>query len=83
MATEMAYTPFSVLTETENTKVLETRSLWKVEGAFMSGPFINYSFLDKKNNRMLVAEGFVYAPSEPKRDYIFELESIIKSIKIQ
>ena len=83
MTTEMAYTPFSVLTKTENTKVLETRSLWKVEGAFMSGPFINYSFLDKKNNRMLIAEGFVYAPSEPKRDYIFELESIIKSIKIQ
>ena len=83
MTTETAYTPFSKLTEIAGTKVLETRSLWKVEGAFMSGPFINYSFLDQKNNRILVLEGFVYAPSEAKRDYIFELESIIKSITIQ
>jgi len=83
MTTETAYTPFSFFTEIANTKVLETRSLWKVEGAFMSGPFINFSFEDTKNNRLLVAEGFVYTPSEPKRDYIFELESIIKSITIQ
>lgn len=83
MTTETAYTPFSFFTEIANTKVLETRSLWKVEGAFMSGPFVNFSFEDTKNNRLLVAEGFVYTPSEPKRDYIFELESIIKSITIQ
>ena len=83
MTTEMAYTPFSMRTEIAKTEVLETRSLWKVQGAFMSGPFINYSFLDQKNKRILVVEGFVYAPSEAKRDYIFELESIIKSITIQ
>ena len=83
MTTETAYTPFSFFTEIANTKVLETRSLWKIEGAFMSGPFINFSFEDIKNNRLLVAEGFVYTPSEPKRDYVFELESIIKSITIQ
>lgn len=83
MTTETAYTPFSFFTEIANTKVLETRSLWKIEGAFMSGPFINFSFEDIKNNRLLVAEGFVYTPSEPKRGYVFELESIIKSIIIQ
>lgn len=83
MTTETAYTPFSFFTEIANTKVLETRSLWKIEGAFMSGPFINFSFEDIKNNRLLVAEGFVYTPSVPKRDYVFELESIIKSITIQ
>lgn len=83
MTTETAYTPFSFFTEIANTKVLDTRSLWKIEGAFMSGPFINFSFEDIKNNRLLVAEGFVYTPSEPKRDYVFELESIIKSITIQ
>ena len=59
MTTETAYTPFSFFTEIANTKALETRSLWKIEGAFMSGPFINFSFEDIKNNRLLVAEGFV------------------------
>ena len=33
-------------------------------------------------NRYVVAEGFAYAPSVSKRNYVFELESIIKSIKI-
>ena len=49
----------------------------------MSGPFVNYAFLDKKNKRLFVAEGFVYAPSESKRDYMFELETVIRSVLIQ
>ena len=49
----------------------------------MSGPFINYWIEDKANERYLIAEGFVYAPSVGKRDYIFELEAIIQSISIK
>ena len=49
----------------------------------MGGPFINYAIEDKINNRYLVAEGYVYAPSLDKRQNIFELEAIIKSIKIK
>lgn len=65
----------------ENLIVYEMRSLWKVKETFMSGPFVNYCFVDKKNNRLLFADGFVYAPSKRKRDYLFELETIIRSIK--
>ena len=39
-------------------------------------------FDDIKNNRQINIDGFVYAPSVNKRSYIFELESIIKSITI-
>ena len=49
----------------------------------MSGPFINYAIEDKVNNRYIIAEGYVFAPSIAKRDYVFELESIIKSIAIK
>ena len=49
----------------------------------MGGPFVNYAIEDKVNNRYLVAEGYVYAPSLDKREYVFELEAIIKSIKIK
>ena len=49
----------------------------------MAGPFVNYAIEDKVNNRYLVAEGYVYAPSVDKREYVFELEAIIKSIKIK
>jgi hypothetical protein len=48
---------------------------------FMSGPFINYAIIDKKNKRIIVLEGFCYAPSKEKRDLMFEAESIIKSIQ--
>ena len=49
----------------------------------MSGPFINYTLFDKVHRRILVLEGFCYAPSKEKRDLMFELEAMIKSIQIK
>lgn len=83
MTTENAYTPFNTETILDNKPTLETKSMWHVHNAVMAGPFINYAIEDKINNRWVVAEGFVYAPSVEKRDLIFEMEAIIKSIKLQ
>lgn len=83
MITENAYTPFHTETVLDGKLTLETKGLWDVKNAFMSGPFINYAIEDKQNDRWLVVEGFVFAPSIEKRDYIFELEAIIKSLKIK
>nr|WP_321221305.1 DUF4837 family protein [uncultured Psychroserpens sp.] len=83
MATEPAFTPFISDVIVDNKPTFETRGLWDLKNAFMSGPFINYAIEDKVNNRYIIAEGYVFAPSIPKRDYIFELESIIKSIAIK
>lgn len=83
MITEDAYTPFHGETILDNKPTLETKGMWEVENAVMAGPYINYAIEDKINNRWIVAEGFAYAPSVEKRDYIFELEAIIKSIKIK
>ena len=60
----------------------ETRGTWEVQGDFMGGPFINYLVKDSINNRTLYIEGFVFSPSQRKRDNIIELESIIKTLKI-
>ncbi|MEY3498786.1 MAG: hypothetical protein RL308_455, partial [Bacteroidota bacterium] len=59
----------------------ETKGTWEMKNDFMSGPFINYVILDYKKGRIIVLEGFCYAPSKKKRDLMFELESIIKSVK--
>lgn len=83
MMTEKAYTPFFGAAKVANLNSFETKSIWQVKDAFMSGPFINYWIEDKANERYLIAEGFVYAPSVGKRDYIFELEAIIQSISIK
>ncbi|MBR9913556.1 MAG: DUF4837 family protein [Algicola sp.] len=83
MATESAFTPFISETILDNKPTFETRGLWDVKNAFMSGPFVNYAIKDEVNNRYIIAEGYVFAPSVAKRKYVFELESIIKSIRIK
>ncbi len=83
MITEQAYTPFTYEAQIDGKKAFETRGKWEVKNDFMAGPFLNYTVVDKKNNRLIVFEGFTYAPSVNKRDFIFELESIGKSLKIK
>jgi len=83
LITENAYTPFHGETIIDNKPTLETKGLWDVKNAFMGGPFINYAIEDKINKRWVVVEGFAFAPSVEKRNYMQELEAIIKSVKIQ
>ena len=83
MAVEDAYAPSMFKTIIDNKPAFEVRGLWEMKGYTMAGPFITYAIEDKINNRYLVADGYVYAPSLEKREYIFELESMIKSIKIK
>ncbi|MDO6743186.1 DUF4837 family protein [Tenacibaculum soleae] len=83
MITEQAYTPFTFDAEIDDKKAYETRGKWEVKNDFMAGPFINYTIVDKKNNRLIIFEGFTYAPSVNKRDFLFELEAIAKSMKIK
>ncbi|WP_179009462.1 DUF4837 family protein [Winogradskyella forsetii] len=83
MSVEDAYTPSMFTTIIDNKPAYEVRGMWEMNGFTMAGPFITYAIEDKINNRYLVADGYVYAPSLEKRDYIFELESMIKSIEIK
>ncbi|GAB7256046.1 DUF4837 family protein [Polaribacter sp. OB-PA-B3] len=83
MITEEAYTPFTSEMILDGKRTFETRGKWEVKNDFMAGPFLNYSVIDKKNNRIVVFEGFTYAPSVNKRAFIFELEAIAKSMKIK
>ena len=83
MITEKAYAPYIFETIIDNKPTIETKGIWEVKNDFMSGPFINYAIEDEINKRYIVVEGYVFAPSINKRDYIFELESIIRSTKIK
>ena len=62
-------------------KASESKGLWEVNGCALGGPYINYIIEDKAHNRLLVVEGFLYAPGVAKRDMLFELEAIIKSLE--
>jgi hypothetical protein len=81
--TEKAYAPFLFTTELDGKFAYETKGTWDVKDQFMAGPFLNYAVKDSANNRYLILEGFTYAPSVRKRDLQFELESILKTAKIE
>ena len=80
LITEAAYSPHTFVVEMAGKKTFETRGKWEVKGDFMAGPFLNYTLVDKPNNRLIVIEGFAYAPTTNKRDFMFEVEAILKNI---
>jgi hypothetical protein len=82
MITEEAYAPYFFKIKLDGKLVYEMKGTWELKNDFMSGPFINYAIIDKKNDRVLVLEGFCYSPSKEKRDMMLELEAIIKSVSI-
>ncbi|RRO19645.1 DUF4837 family protein [Flavobacteriaceae bacterium 14752] len=81
MITEEAYMPYLYETKIDGKFAYETRGTWVVKGAFMGGPFLSYAIKDKANDRFVVIEGIVYKPTAQKRNNIFEIEAIARSLK--
>lgn len=61
---------------------VEARGLWKVQNDHMGGPFINITFVDEKNGRIITLDGFVYAPKFDKRDYLRQVEALMYSVSV-
>lgn len=81
MVTEDSYAPYLFHINIKGKEAYETKGTWELRNDYMSGPFINYSIIDRVNKRIIVLEGFCYDPSKEKRDLMFELEAIIKSVE--
>ena len=58
------------------------RGLWKMVGDMMGGPFVSHAFLDTKTQRVIVAEGLVYAPETTKRNYIRKIEAALYTARL-
>jgi len=83
MRSERNISPSQMKVKINGKEAIETRGLWNMENDFMGGPYVNYTIIDPKNKRMIVAEGFIYAPAIDKRNYMIQLESILKTIKLK
>ena len=81
LITEKAYEPYIYSTTFGKKPALEVRGTWEVQGDFMAGPFLQYIINDKSNTRNILLEGFVFAPSTVKRDYVFEIETVLRSLQ--
>jgi hypothetical protein len=82
MAVETQAVPFRREITVNEIDVIELRNLWKIENDFMGGPFVSFSFIDEKNNKVINIDGFVFAPQFDKRDYLRQLEAILNSVQI-
>ncbi len=57
------------------------RGLWRVEGDMMGGPFVSLARLDPSGKRMIVVEGFVYAPESKKANLIRRMEAALYTLR--
>ena len=80
MSTDLIYTPNTRQINVGGKQVFETRGLWEIEGQFMAGPFLNFQ-IKLGDDDFIMLDGFVYSPGSTKREYIFELEAIMRSLK--
>ena len=80
MSTDLIYTPNTQEINVGGKQVFETRGLWEIEGQFMAGPFLNFQ-IKLGDDDFIMLDGFVYSPGSTKREYIFELEAIMRSLK--
>ncbi|MEO9803564.1 MAG: DUF4837 family protein [Reichenbachiella sp.] len=59
----------------------ETRGLWKLSDISGGGPFVSYVFVDESQKRLYYLEGYVYAPSKDKREFMQEMEVIVNTFR--
>ena len=64
----------------EGKSVTAVRGLWDMRNDAMGGPFVSYLYTDTLNSRVLVAEGFVFAPEEKKRPIVRQLEAALQTL---
>ncbi len=80
MTTEESYPVLVNKSKFGGRKWIELRGLWKVQGDFMGGPFVDYFYADVERNQLIMLEGYVYAPSKANKAlFVREVEAVLKS----
>lgn len=61
---------------------MEARGLWFMKNDGMGGPFVSHSRVDTENNRVIVVEGFVFAPEKMKRGLMRRMEGSLYTLNL-
>lgn len=59
----------------------EIRGLWAMVNDMMGGPFVMHALLDSAQQRVIVAEAMVYAPSAKKRNLMLYNEAALYTLR--
>ena len=60
----------------------EARGLWYMENDMMGGPFVSHARVDRPNGRVVVVEGFIFAPEKNKRDLMRQMEAVLYTLNL-
>lgn len=80
MCTERRVDPLFQIIRHNKNYAADIRGLWRVQNDFMGGPFVMLAELDAVRQRVVVADGYVYAPSKEKRNFTRQVEAMIYSL---
>ena len=81
MVTETLIKPQLNAMDIEGRFAYEARGLWRTEHDIMGGPFLSYTIYDEQNEQVIYLDAFIFAPDERKRNALFEMEAILRSIE--
>lgn len=73
------YPPLSKIFTYKGKYIHSIKGLWNMEKYPMGGPFLNYAFVDEKNQRIVCVDAFLYCPNFDKRELMREMEALLRS----
>lgn len=79
LTTAEMFPPFTYDIKKNGENIVEVRGWWELYNGYMGGPFLSHTLLDKKRNKIVVVEGYVYYPNNKKRNMMRQLEAIVYS----
>ncbi len=59
---------------------MEVRGLWSMKNEFMGGPFISYVIQSPDQQSLILATGFIYGPGKTKREWMQQLEAVLRTV---
>ncbi|MFI3262320.1 MAG: DUF4837 family protein [Rikenellaceae bacterium] len=67
------------------TEWIETKGFWDLKNDFMGGPFRSYTTVDKTTNKVITIDTYVFSPKESKgkRNFVKQLEAVVRTIKLK
>ncbi len=60
---------------------LFTQGLWRMSDMSMGGPYVNYTFIEEKNNRLYMLDGSVFSPRYEKKFLIQQVDVTLRTFK--
>lgn len=65
----------------QNFYSIEARGIWEMVNDYMGGPFYGLLVLNPNNNQLYYLDGFVHAPGKNKREFMQQLEYVIRTAR--